>query len=235
MFDRIIYRQYDRIVTISKDVDAKLKEHLGKGFTNIRLIPNGIDLEKIITETATDVSEFDLVENQKILIQVSSFTPQKDQKTVINCIPYLKNICKLILVGDGPLLKKSKELATNLGIEDKVLFLGIRMDVPKLLKMSDIVILSTHFEGLSLSCIEGLASGCPVDASKAPGLFEIVNGVGVTFPIGDAIYLANEIDALLDNSIYYNEIASKCEQRAKEHDMDVMINRYLLLYNEVLK
>src|SRR5690606_37044183 len=87
----------------------------------------------------------------------------------------------LLLVGDGMLRKSSEELANKIGVKNRVLFLGIRKDVPRLLKSVDLVVLSSHFEGLSLSSVEGLASGTPFLASDVPGLTEVVENAGVLF------------------------------------------------------
>jgi glycosyltransferase involved in cell wall biosynthesis len=124
-------------------------------------------------------------------------------------------------------------LVTELGLSKRVHFLGIRMDVPKLLKTADIVVLSTHFEGLSLSSIEGLASGKPFVASEAPGLLEIVYNAGVLFPVGDEKALAEEINLLLTDKNHYDAVAFNCMQRAKKYDIKNMIDSHIKLYNSL--
>src|SRR5690606_4999876 len=71
--DRLFYKSYDKIITISRDVDMSLRKHLKKNFSKIKLIKNGIDLDKIFEAVATNRVELSLKSDVKLLIQVSSF------------------------------------------------------------------------------------------------------------------------------------------------------------------
>jgi glycosyltransferase involved in cell wall biosynthesis len=141
----------------------------------------------------------------------------------------------LLLVGEGPLLNVCKDLVAELKLEDRVQFLGIRMDVIALLKMADIVVLSTHYEGLSLSSIEALASGRPFVASEALGLTQIVKGAGILFPIGDEIKLASTITTLFQSEMLYNEVTEKCLERAKQFSIEKMIEKHMILYQRTVE
>ena len=85
------------------------------------------------------------------------------------------------LIGDGVRRRECETIADNLGVNDRVKFWGVRTDVPRLLKTSDIVVMSTHYEGMSLSNIEGMASGKPFVASNVKGIREITEGAGILF------------------------------------------------------
>ena len=149
---------------------------------------------------------------------------------------HLPKTVKLIFVGDGVLRNECERLVKELNLERRVFFLGIRTDVPQLLKSSDIVVLSSKYEGLSLSSIECMASGKPFIASDVPGLNDIVNGAGLLFPVGDEIVLAKHIMDLLNNESYYNEVAERCLERAEKYSINIMVakhlNLYKALYNE---
>jgi len=231
-FDRLIYKKYHKIITISEEVDSMLKDHLKSSSTKFSMIKNGIDIHKIRSAAPIDLLEI-LKNKDRIIIQVASFTKQKDQKTLIRSIPHIKSPVSLLLVGKGPTMNECVQLAKDLGIDDKVHFLGIRMDVPSLLKSSYLVVLSTHFEGLSLSSIEGLASGKPFIASDAPGLSEIVDGAGILFPIGDENSLANKINNLLDDNDLYASISNSCMERSKDFDIEHTVKKHLELYREL--
>lgn len=233
--DRIIYKQFDRIITISNSVNDNLKHHLGSKFTNIHKIYNGIDLWAIEIAEKYDKSELNFDKNIKLIIQVSSFRYPKDQETVIKALSKLPKNVHLLLVGDGELRKKCEELSKNLEIEQRVHFLGIRSDVPRLLKTSDVVVLSSHYEGLSLSSVEGMVSGKPFIASNSPGLKEVVENAGVLFPVGNVSILVEEINKLLNDSVYYDKIVSSCQEKAKLFDIDIMTDKYIEVYNGILK
>ena len=119
-------------------------------------------------------------------------------------------------------------------IGERVLFLGLRMDVPQLLKTADVVVLSSKYEGLSLSSIEGMASGKPFVASDVPGLQEIVTGAGILFKQGDAKDLANKIENLITNEVYYQEIVNTCLKRSEQYDIQLMVEKHIHLYQTIV-
>lgn len=93
------------------------------------------------------------------------------------------------------------------------------------------MVLSTHYEGLSLASIEGLASGKPFVASDVPGLSEIVIGAGVLFQSQNERALAVEINRLIDDKDYRNSVINQCMNRAKEYDIELMVEKHLNLYH----
>jgi len=237
ILDKLVYSLYSKIITISPKVDKNLKNHLKFKEDKFSLLSNGIDLDFIIGQKP--YPKKDLVPNASedcfLLIQVASFKPQKDQKTLIESLKYLEDDVFLLLVGEGVLEEECKALVAALNLEKRVFFLGIRMDVIRLLKSSDVVVLSTHHEGLSLSSIEGMASGKPFVASDAPGLSDIVEGAGVLFPIGDPIALANCVRKLRTDKAYYNLVSKSGMERAQEYDIKIMVAKTIEVYQSILK
>jgi len=232
--DTIIYKQYTSIITISNSVDKNLREYLGRRFGNIKKIYNGIDLDEIKQASAYSKCELNLDVNKLYILQVASFTPQKDQETLIRCIPLLDNSFHLLLVGDGPTKDKCMVLVKDLNIEHRVQFLGIRKDVPRLLKTVDFIVLASHFEGLSLASVEGLASGKPFLASDVPGLREVVIDAGLLFPDGDYTKLAGLINLLFKDKEFYEQTVKNCINRAKQFDIKIMLNQYIDVYRNGL-
>ena len=233
IIDRFIYKKIDYIVTIADEVDLNLKKHLkGTGY-KFQQIENGIDVELYNTAEPYPKSDF-FKKDDFILIQVSSFRWQKDQKTLIKSLQYLPNNIKLLLVGDGSLINESKELVQALKMTERVKFLGNRDDVPRLLNTSDIVVLSSIHEGLSLSNIEGMSVGKPFIGSNVQGLREIVEGYGLLFEQGNEKDLADLIMNIYSDSVLYNRIANQCLVRAKEFSIHKMVNQYIQLYNNIL-
>ena len=237
LIDKFIYSFYSKIITISPEVDTSIKNHLKYPDDKFILIQNGVNLEAINTEQP--ISRNKLLSNFEndvfILTQVSSFRYPKDQKTVIKALAELNKDVILLLVGDGPLRHECAALTKELKLKDRVFFLGIRMDVINLLKASDVIILSSHHEGLSLSCVEGMASGKPFIASDAPGLGDIVRHAGLLFPINDYNSLAKQIDKLLTNKTHYTQIVSSCLNRAEDYNIENTISKEIDLYKALLK
>lgn len=172
--------------------------------------------------------------DDKLIIQVSAFREQKDQLTLIRAMALLPDYTKLLLVGEGVMLPFCERLTKELKLEKRVFFLGIRTDVPNLLKSSDIIVLSSHYEGLSLASIEGMASSKPFVASDVPGLSDLVSGVGVLFPLGNEKKLASIINKLLDNKEYYNKVVNSCLQESKNYDIKIMVDNYINVYRNII-
>ncbi|WP_343563052.1 glycosyltransferase [Sphingobacterium sp.] len=230
--DKFIYRHIDAIISIAQDVDKELKAHLGaNSLSKVILIENGINLDKFIKAEAYPKSQFFNDPNSKILIQVSSFRFPKDQKTLIQALTHLPDIYKLILVGTGPLLEDNIAFVKTLALENRVLFLGLRDDIPRLLKTSDVIVLSSKYEGLSLSSIEGMVVGKPFIASDVKGLREIVKGNGLIFPFGDAKELAYQIGISVNDLEKREQIISTCYQKAIQYDIKNMVKRYIDIYS----
>jgi len=233
LVDKLIYKKYSKIVTIAKEVDLNLKSHLSYKPSKFQLIKNGVAI-KFFNEATPYLKTDFFDEEAKILIQVSSFTVQKDQFTLIKSLVQLPVNIKLLLVGEGELKDTCIKLVNELNIADRVQFLGIRTDVSRLLKTADIVILSSHHEGLSLSSIEGMASGKPFIASDAPGLTDVVKGAGLLFPVGDETALAKHIRMLLNDENFYNEVAKACLERSKKYNIAIMVEKHIALYKIVV-
>lgn len=235
LLDRLIYSRIDKIVSISKDVDVNIKEHLGSGFeAKVSLIPNGVDLHAI--KSAMSYPKFDLGFNESdiLVLQVSSFRWQKDQATLIKALKSLPSEYKLLLAGDGPLREEMENLVKELELTGRVQFLGNRPDIPNLLKTADVIVLSSKHEGLSLASIEAMASGQPFVASDVPGLREIVKDYGLLFEQGNAKELSDNILSLENNSELKEDIVKSCQRRAEEFDIQKMVDSYIGLYKSVV-
>ena len=227
MMDRWMYGRYKKIVCISELTKKNLIQHIGNTYEQkCVVIHNGIDLSTFRDIPSTHES------NEKKILMVSAFREQKDQKTLIKAMKDLPSNYALELAGGGDerLIAECKQLVQELHLGERVRFLGVRTDVPNLLANANVIVLSSHYEGLSLSSLEGMASGKPFVASDVEGLRDIVGGYGVLFPHGDAQTLANEILNLCEDESYAKEVTKRCQERAKMFDIGVMVRMYLNVY-----
>ena len=230
--DRWMYNRYSDVICISKTAEKNLRDYIGKSRTNIRTINNGIDIERFVVAHPSPLLE-QISKNSRKLIMVAGFRPQKDQTTIIKALKLLPENFHLFLVGDGVCRPKLEEIAIFEAVEKRVHFLGIRNDVPELLHAADYVVMSSHFEGLSLSSVEGMCVGRPFLASDVDGLREVVEGAGILFPHEDAKALAEEIMTLENNPEEYKTISNRCNERAKQYDISKMIAGYINVYQSL--
>lgn len=229
LFDRFIYKRISTIICISDLVKENLESHLKGKQLNYITINNGINLKKVFA--AKPYPKRDLFSKDDfILVQASSFRYPKNQKVLIESLKLLPDTIKLLLVGDGPTKETNVNLVKNLNLSDRVLFLGYRTDIFELLKMSDVAVLSSHYEGLSLGNIEGMAAGKPFIGSKVPGIIEVVENYGLLFEEDNKDELADNVLKLFNDKSYYERIASQCLERSKEYDIHIMTNKYIEVY-----
>lgn len=229
--DRFVYKCYDRVIAISPQTAYALANYLGD--VGIRTILNGVNTQQF--QVAKPYSKQELLEEdgKSIIIQVAGFRDQKDQDTVIKALGKLPENYHLLLVGDGPRKKICEEIASQLNISGRIHFLGLREDIPRLLKSADIAVMSSHWEGFGLAAVEGMAAGKPVIASEVSGLADIVRNYGLLFPPGDANALALLIEQLSSDADFYEDVAARCAVRARDFDIKTMVKAYRRVYKEI--
>lgn len=230
--DLYVYSSYDKIVCISNSVKTILQTHYKLQESQIEVIFNGINLETIYKAKPLNLASVDPLfhPTQKYIIQVSRFKYPKDQTTLIKSLCHLPNHIKLILVGTGELLENCQILVSELNLQKRIIFLGFRSDVPSLLKSSDIIVLSTLYEGLSLSSMEALACGKPFIGTNVTGLKEVIQDAGLMFEVGHSKALAAHIIKLLSDTSYYQQIASQCLLKSQNYSINKMVLNHIKLY-----
>ena len=237
-----MYGQYNHIICISKIAEEKLREYMGGNwmdrtnakYNHISTINNGVDV-RTISDATPNHELLSLKEYRKAILMVAGFREAKDQDTIVKALSLLNNDkFEVWFAGVGVRQDIVKQLAGSLSISDKIRFLGLRTDIPNVLKAADIIVMSSHWEGLSLSNVEGMSAHKPFIASDVNGLKEVTKGYGILFPHGDAKALAKEISHLANDETYYNEIAERCYNRALEFDISKMVNGYNSVYQELM-
>ena len=137
------------------------------------------------------------------VVMVARFAPQKNQRALVEALARMQVDCewKLVLVGSGPTRPDIESLASLLGIRDRVHFLGDRGDVAEVLASSDVFVLSTNWEGLPLSILEGMRAGLPVIATDVGGCSEAVTDGETGFLISrnDTAELSDRLERLLSS------------------------------------
>lgn len=236
-----MYSRYNHIICISKIAEEKLREYMGgewlvkssNKYKSITTINNGIDVNAI-SEAVPCKELLELKENRKAILMVAGFRKQKDQDTILKALTLLdKNKFEVWFAGIGERMEEVQQLTKSLGIDDRVRFLGLRTDIPNVLKAADIIVMSSHWEGLSLSNVEGMSAHKPFIASDVNGLREVTKGYGILFPHEDGKALANEINQLASDEVYYNEIAERCYNRALEFDISNTVRGYADVYKNI--
>ena len=172
------------------------------------------------------------------LIMVARFSAQKDHPTLFRALAgLLDQPWEMDLVGDGPLMGEMKGLARELGLEQRVRFLGQRMDVAELLAQAQVSVLATNWEGFPLSILESMRAGLPVIASAVGGIDEAVidEETGCLVPRGDVIRLRQRIERLLTAPLLRTRMGVGARHRYEQQfTLDVSVKKTLAVYAEVV-
>jgi glycosyltransferase involved in cell wall biosynthesis len=172
----------------------------------IEVIENGIELERYdaVPDRAALRRRLGLDPARRYVICVARFHPIKDHATLLRAFTAVagrRPDVDLLLAGDGPLRHELEVLARDLGVEGRVRFLGVRSDVPDVLRAADLFALTSVSEAASLTLLEALASGLPVVVTDVGGNPEIVRQgrEGLLVPRGDPAKAAAAVLRLLDD------------------------------------
>jgi glycosyltransferase involved in cell wall biosynthesis len=184
--------------------------------------------------------EFGVNNNETLVGYLVRLTEQKDPITMINAIKIVlketKDI-KLLIVGNGDLESKIKDMVINSEIQNNVIFSNFREDIPNILNAIDIYCLPSLWEGMPIGLIEAMAMGKATISTAVDGTKELINNNnnGLSIPVGDANALANAILRTHYNK-YIKEILGQNARKTITSRFNVtsMVNKLEDVYNNLL-
>ncbi len=217
--------------TVKKHYERKIRPVAGK----LVVIPNGIEIEDI-----EKPPEFVAQKKEKIVLTAGRLSPEKGIQYFIKgariVLSKIKNV-KFIIVGDGPLRENLERLVYECRIKDNVIFTGYQKDMKDFITMSDVVVLSSLWEGLPNILLEAMALKKPVIATDVGGVREIVkngeNGFIVSPGCPDEI--ADKIINILSDDEASLKMGENAYRFVKENfDIKKMVSSYEFLYEKLL-
>lgn len=239
----LAYRLTDRITDISTNVSDEAVEAFiqKKAVRRGRMLTlhNGISTtDFVFSEQARSYirSELGVTEGQQLILAVGRLNEQKDYPNLLSAISHVSLKCrnvKLAIVGDGPQLNELKEYANSLGLNNKVNFLGIRLDIPSLMSAADVFTLSSAWEGFGLVVAEAMACNRVVVATDCGGVKEVVGDAGFLVPPKDSRKLAATLELALNLSDDERlKIGAKARQRViKHYSLPAAVQKWMHLYS----
>lgn len=193
-----LFRQRLSLLGVSDAVRDDMRKSLPKWSPErIETLYNRIDIEPLQASQLSPEQarvEMGLTPSAWVVGNVGRLHPDKDQATLLRgfalALPNLPANSQLVILGKGRLEERLKQLALELGIGAQVLFPGQIADARRLFKAFDVFALSSDHEPFGMVLLEAMAAGVPLIATACGGAKEVVEGVGVLFPLGDAEHLA---------------------------------------------
>ena len=242
--NKILNLVTDRITVVSESCKKSLVRYEGFFPGKIQILPNGIDLRKF-SEVKADKSEIKhnlgISKNSLVIGCVGRVEHPKNPLFLIKIFSLvsskISNV-RLLMVGDGKQLQECKDLAAELKIIDKVQFLGMRRDIPELMKIFDIFVLASLTEAMPLALLEAMTSGVPAVCTNVGDIAEFVieNKTGLLSPRDDINEFSNNLIRLLrDNETRRNMSEAAKKMAFERFDIKNMLNEYFKKYKELSK
>jgi N-acetyl-alpha-D-glucosaminyl L-malate synthase BshA len=207
--------------------------------TDLVTIPNFVDPAVYARRPDPALRAGFASEAEKVLIHVSNFRPIKQVAMVVSILAGVNRRLpsRLLMVGDGPDVGLAREAARELGVDDRVHFLGRREQVVELLSQADLFLLPSERESFGLAALEAMACGVPVVASRTGGLPEVV-AHGETGYLVEPHDLAGMVDAalaVLGEPATYERMAAAARRTAvSRYPTDKIVPLYEAFYRQVM-
>jgi glycosyltransferase involved in cell wall biosynthesis len=207
----------------------------------IFVVHSGIDPQRFRSATGGHLfSEFDIKENQKVVINVAHLAEHKGQKYLVRAIPLV--LAKLpdtrfFIVGQGDLMQELKETASGLGLKSELIFTGFRDDVADFYQIADLYVMSSVQEGLGTAVLDALALAKPVVATIAGGIPEIIQDGKTGRLVGpaDPEALAQGIIDMLTHPDRAGSLAAAGRKRVlQEFSVDAMVSKNIDVYQRIM-
>ena len=227
-----------RVIAVGYTVADKYQARLRR---SIDVIPNAVSMaEKITKEERLAIRrEIEGEIPGPIIISVGRFAPPKGFEDLILAVSILSSSypnLKLILVGDGPLFEKIRNLIAELNLKDRVILLGARGDVPRLLAASDLYVCSSHWEGSPLAILEAMMAGLPIVATGVGDIPRMVMpDIGLVVPPRQPHLLAEAVGKLLNEPAKLEQMGAAAQTIAiRNYSPRVWMEGVLNLYTQAL-
>ncbi len=227
---------------IVTSVSQSLKEDTLRLFDikkDIKVVPNFIDTSLLKT-SFTDCQRILMAEpEEKIVSHISNFRPVKRIKDVIDVFYNIqkKIPAKLLMVGDGPERLMTEKKCIDMGIKEKVIFLGNSNEIDKILCFSDLFLLPSEKESFGLAALEAMVNKVPVISSNTGGIPEVnIHGKsGYLSDVGNVIDMSENAIRILENDTVLDRFKEGAYRQALKFDVNRIVPLYIKLYKNALE
>jgi glycosyltransferase involved in cell wall biosynthesis len=245
LLNRLLSRASAKVIAVSEDIKRDLVRYDGIPPDKIVTIHNGIDVGRIDTQVPRQQARerLGIGSDELALGCIARLEEQKGHRFLLESLAMLardetlKARLKLIIAGDGRLRKDLEDQAAALGVAGRTAFLGMRRDIPEILRALDICVMPSLWEGLSLAMLEAMAAGLPLVISDVGGVSQVVgeDQYGVRVPAGDAAALARAIGSLARAPERRAALGAAAKRRVLESfSTDAMMAKLTRVYESAL-
>lgn len=177
--NRLLAPITDAFIAVAEAHGRYLVEHEGCPAAKVRVIPNGVDVDRFCLRQPNPAlrRELGLPEGAPVAAIVAALRPEKHHELFLRSAALIRRDvpdARFLIVGDGPRREVLEHLAAGLALGDAARFLGTRQDIPEILSLVDVLVLTSHMEANPVSILEAMASEKPVVATRVGSVPETV-------------------------------------------------------------
>jgi len=229
--------QSDAVTAVSESLKKDTYAHFNTT-REIHVIPNFIAPNMEPSDISSEVRRKYACDGEKILCHVSNFRKVKRVEDVVRIFAEVNKELKskLILAGDGPERYSVEKLVRDLGICDRVIFLGKVRDTAHVLEIADLFLLPSETESFGLAALEAMAVSVPVISSNTGGIPEVnIHGVtGYLSNVGDVDDMAKNALKILKDDETLNTFKVNALKRAHDFDLEKILPMYEKIYFDLV-
>jgi len=238
--EKLAARWTDGLITINKqDYEVAKKFRLRKNGRVFYVPGVGVNVDTTQRRAAAvDRSmrrrELGIDDKSTVIITVGELNANKNHTQVLRALSKLrKTNFHYLIVGTGEDELKLKKMVKELSLQNKVSFLGFRKDIPELLTVSDVFILTSRREGLPKAILEAMTVGLPIIATNVRGNRDLVlNGKnGLLVSLDDVDQTATAIEQLMGSKDLRNAMGEKSKELVGQYDLQSIIPLMERIYN----
>ena len=232
VFGWFIFGVPNKITLYGKSL-LKYAKKIGMNMKKVKVVPTGIDLKRFEKVKGNIRKEFNIKNNETIILYIGLMLPRKGIDIIIKTADKLRNKnIKFLLVGDGPDKKKYEKEVEKLKLQDKIIFTGWRKDIGRFYKSADIFFLPSRGEGLPGVIMESMACELPIVSSKIPCTTDLVEDgkTGFLCETEDVKCYVEKLERLIENKKLRISFGKKGLSKIQTFNWDNIIKNYKRLY-----
>ena len=227
----------DAITAVSESLREDTYKHFN-ATKDILVIPNFVHPRSKTINNIQEIRRRYANDNEPIMCHISNFRKVKRVDDVLKMFDKVnqKIPSKLLMVGDGPERFGLEELCAQLGLCDRVVFIGKVRETQEVLEISDLFVLPSETESFGLAALEAMAMGVPVISSNTGGIPEVnINGeTGFMSDVGDVEDMAKNAIYILEDEDRKKNFGENALARSKVFDIDTVVRQYEDLYKTLI-
>jgi glycosyltransferase involved in cell wall biosynthesis len=242
--EKLAGRWTDYLVVINREDEEAAKRTRLVPTDRVRYMPGiGVDVNHYSPNAVPEAEvvrvrqDLGLPLGTPLFLSVAEFVPRKRHQDILRALAQLaRPQVHLAFAGDGLLLEEIQQLASDLGIQNNVHFLGFRQDIPTLIRASVATLLPSDLEGLPRSIMESLCLEIPVIGTEIRGIRELVEqGCGLLVKVGDVEGLAQAMAWVLDRPEDVQMMGKRGRERMAAYDLRYILKVHEALYTEAME